>query len=91
MSREASSASQLNPVSLWAETDDKKGSLRPIPILIYNYVHTHKSEQGRGSLFSHLLGSWVSFQSMPSKIPHFYGYKSLPSVIHMQHPAFTLP
>lgn len=76
MSREASSASLLNPISQWAERDDKKGSLRPILILIHNYVHTHKSEQGCGSLFSYLLGLWVGFQAMPLKIPHLYGYES---------------
>lgn len=76
MSREANSTSLLNPIPQWAERDDKKGSLRPILILIHNYVHTHKSEQGHDSLFSHLLGSWVSLQAMPLKIPHFYGYDS---------------
>lgn len=55
--------------------------LRPVLILIQNYVHIHKCERGCGSLFSHLLGSCVSFQAMPIKIPHFYG----------QHSAFKFP
>jgi len=91
MSREVSSASLLNQAPQWADRDDKKGSLRLVLILIYNYVHTHKSEQGCGSLFSHLLGSWVSFQATPFKIPYFYEYESQPGVIHMQHSGFVFP